>query len=188
MHFLVFIHKYLIALLPMFVISELEDDIEISAASPDKRAAVLDKLKTKYTSVLIESLGLAVFVSRIVEIVKYAIKSDKLVAHTIFEVVFYRFYQNEIVFGKILKQDEDKILVGDEFHNTYEIVASDLFENCEFLGDETDGKWIWNYKGNQLPFETGDRVLIRIKRLKFDSGIVEAYVNDQGLGPVSWWE
>jgi len=172
----------------MFVISELQDSVEISAASPDKLSAVWERLRLKYTSVLVETLGLAVFVCRVVDVLEYAVQGDRLVADVIFEAVFYRFYQNEIVFGKILRQEEERIVVGDELHNTYEVAAADLFENCEFEGGESESKWIWNYKGMQLPFMTGESVRLRVKGLRFIDGVVEATMNDQGLGHVAWWD
>ncbi|ELA42811.1 uncharacterized protein VICG_00126 [Vittaforma corneae ATCC 50505] len=173
---------------PMFVRSELQDIVEIKASSVDRHAAVLDKLKSKYTNKLIEALGVSLFVDKIIAITEYEIQSEMLVANVIFEVVFYRFYQDEIVFGRIVKQEEEKIVIEDEMSNIYEVHAVDLFENCEFEGGEAESKWIWNYKGNQLPFITGERVRLRIKGLRFEDGIVEASMNDQGLGHVMWWD
>lgn len=172
----------------MFVLSELQDTVEIRASSGDRQAAVLDSLRLKYTNKLVETLGVSLFVSKLVEVLEYEIQGEMLVADVLFEVVFYRFYQNEIVLGKIVRQEEEKIVVEDEISNVYEVQAVDLFESCEFEGGETECRWVWNYKGSQLPFVTGERVRIRTRGLRFEDGVVEAGMNDQGLGHVVWWD
>lgn len=172
----------------MFVLTQLQDTVAIKASSKDKNIAVLDKLKIKYTGKFIEKLGLSLFVNQIIEILDFEIESELLISNVIFNVVFYRFYPEEIIFAKITKQEEEKLLFEDELGNIYEVCAQDLFENCEYENGDIDGRWVWNYKGNQLPFITGDMVRIKIKGLKEDSNIIEASMNDQGLGHIDWWD
>ncbi len=172
----------------MFVLSEIEDTVEISASSKDKQIAVMDKLKMKYTGKLVDNLGISLFVKEIIEIAEYEIQSEHLIANVIFDVVFYRFYEDEVVFGKIIKQEEEKITIEDDLGSIYEVHAINLFENCEFDNVGDNNRWIWNYKGNQLPFTTGGIVRLKINKLNYKDSVVDAAMNDQGLGHVLWWD
>lgn len=171
----------------MFVLSELRDSVEIRACSLDKTAAVLDRLKQKYCFKLVDSLGLAVYVKDILEIIEFEIKSEILVVDVIFEVIFFKFCEEEVCCGKIVRQEEEKIILSDSLSNTYEVLAYDLFENCEFESIDDYGKWIWNYKGNQLPFVNSELVRFKIKRVR-NGNIIEAAMNEPGLGPLKWWD
>lgn len=170
----------------MFVITELEDRVEIKAAAWNKKASVEEQLHKKYVNKLVGDLGQAMAIHSIISIASYEIHSNILVATVTFQVLFYRFYSEEICIGKILHQDEGGIIVGDSIFKKYEIQASDLFENCDFMGE--DGNWVWNYKGNRLVFYKGDLVRLRIKRMRYEDSAVSAYMNEQGLGPCSWWD
>lgn len=171
----------------MFVISELQDLVEIRASVEDKTQAIMRALELKYCFKFVDNLGVAIHLNKICKILEFKIESEILIANVIFELVFYRFYQDEVAVGKIVKQEEEKIIVEDELSISYEINAIDFFENCEFETINETGRWLWNYKGNYLPFQTGDIVRFKIKR-QIDETIIEASMNEQGLGPVKWWD
>lgn len=172
----------------MLVLSELLDSIEIRASCQDKEKEVLDKLNSKYMYKMDSCLGLCIYVKDITEILEYEIKSEILIASLKFTVIFLRFYPDEVCYGRILGQDEDKIMVGNGLFNHYECQALDLFENCEFESENNTNKWIWNYKGNKLVFHLGEYVTFRIKNYRPEDSYVEIYMNEQGLGPRSWWQ
>lgn len=171
----------------MFVISELQDLIEIRASCEDKDKAVMNALKFKYTMKLMDDLGMCVFINKIYRIIEFEIKSEILVANVIFEAIFYRFYEDEVSIGKIVRQEEEKIFLEDGMAILYEVNAMDLFENCEFETIGEHGRWMWNYKENHLPFQTGESVRFKIKK-RNDEHSIEASMNEQGLGPVKWWD
>lgn len=168
----------------MFVITELEDRVEIRAADWNKKASVEEQLHKKYVNKLVGDLGQAIAIHSIVGVASYEIHSNILLATVTFQVLFYRFYSEEVCMGKILHQDEGGIVVGDSIFKRYEIHASDLFDNCDFVSE--DGNWVWNYKENKLVFYNGDSVRFRIKR--HEDSVVSACMNEQGLGPCSWWD
>jgi DNA-directed RNA polymerase subunit E'/Rpb7 len=171
----------------MFVISELQDLVEIKASSLDKKQDLLDTLRAKYFLKFVCGVGVSVHVNKILEILEFEIKSEFLVANVIFELIFYKFYEGEVACGKIIKQEEEKITVEDSLSVVYEINAMDLFENCEFETINDNCKWMWNYKGNHLPFQNGDIVRFKIKSQRNDD-IVEGSMDEQGLGPIKWWD
>lgn len=170
----------------MFVIAELLDTVEIKASSQDKVASVIEKIQQKYIGKLVDELGLGIHFHEMKEISEYFIKSEILAANVRFEIIFYRFYYDEVLEGKVIFQDEDRIVVSDNFFNKYEAQSMDLFDNCEF--DESNGNcWVWNYKGNKFVISNGTIVKFKIKRMRFEDTTVEICINDQGLGPKSWW-
>lgn len=171
----------------MFVLTDLEDSVEIRASSVEKELDVLRRLHQKYTNKLVDGLGLCLRVHEAMEILEYEIQSEILVAAVRFSAMFQRFYPDEVCIGRILRQEEERIVVGDGLFNGYEIQAHGLFENCEFESG-ANSKWVWNYKGNRLTFRTGDTVMFRTKGMRFEDSVVEADMNEQGLGPVGWWE
>lgn len=172
----------------MLVITELEDTVEIRAALEDKTAAVAGQLRLKYCGCFANELGLGVHLHAVVRIKEYVMKGAILVADTVFQVLFYRFYPDEIGTGKILHQDESGIVIGDGLFKRYIVHQGDLFENCEFNTDTANGSWVWNYKDNKLTFYTGDKVRFRIQRMRFEDSSVAVCINEQGLGPVMWWD
>lgn len=172
----------------MFVLTELEDSIEIRASSVEKELDVLRRLHQKYVNKLVDGLGLCLYVHEILGILEYEIQSEILVATVRFSAMFQRFYLDETCIGRILKQEEERILIGDGLFSGYEVQAHDLFDSCEFESDANSGRWVWNYKGNHLIFGSGDTVMFRIKGMRFEDSVVGAAMNEQGLGPVKWWE
>lgn len=170
----------------MFVVTELTDKIEIPAAAPDKRQMVTEQIRRKYTSRLVEGLGLGVALHAVLGVCEYEIRDEVLVASATFQILFNRFYADEVCLGKILHQNEDRIVVGDGIFRHYEIQTCDLPENCEFDGPRKS--WVWNYKGSRLAFQTGDAVRFRIRKVRFEDAVVAACMNEQGLGPCSWWD
>lgn len=172
----------------MFVLTEIEDIIEIRVSTPDRKQAIIDKLQQKYSNKVVGDLGISLFVTNIIEILEYEIQSEMLLVSVVFEMVFYRFYRDEIIFGKVKRQEEEKIIVVDKMLFEYTVNACDLFDNCEFEADEGNSTWIWNYKDNKLPFTSDGQVRLRIKTYKIEENICEALMNEQGLGPLCWWD
>ncbi|KAM0681686.1 DNA-directed RNA polymerase III complex subunit Rpc25 [Glugoides intestinalis] len=172
----------------MFILSEIQDNVEIRTASENKEIAILEALKLKYSNKMLESLGLCLFIVKVVEISEFEIQAELLVANVTFEAVFYRLYPGEIVNGKIIRQEEEKLVVEDNLHIIYEVCAADMFENCEFDGEGDDPHWIWNYKNNQLTFITGDIVRLGVKQYRDIDFNVDGCINEHGLGPISWWD
>lgn len=172
----------------MFVITELEDCIEIRASSREKELDVLKGLCQKYTGKFADGLGLCVCVCEPLSVLEYKICSDILMATTRFQAMFQRFYSDEVCIGRICRQSEERMVIGDGLFDGYEIQPHGLFEGCEFEPGPGTGRWIWNYKGNRLVFSIGDTVMFRVRGMRFDDCVVEAAMDEQGLGPIVWWE
>lgn len=174
----------------MFVITELEDDIEIRVALENKKDIILDKLNSKYVQKLFGDLGKAVSIYDIVDIKSYEIHSHMLLSKVIFRVLFYRFYPEEICTGRIVSQDENGILIDDGIFKNYRVYPEFLFENSEFVFNENNntGYWVWNYENNKLQFCNEEIVRFRIKEYIDDTGHVSVFMDEQGLGPCVWWD
>lgn len=172
----------------MFVITEIEDNVEIRAAAQNKMASVEEKLHKKYSNKLVGDLGQAISIHDIISIDSYEMHSHVLVAKVIFRSLFFRFYPEEICIGHILSQDENGIILDDHIFKNYEVHPEDLFDDSEFVTSGNKGHWVWNYEGNVLRFYTGDTVRFRIKAVHTENFSVLAYMNEQGLGPCSWWD
>lgn len=172
----------------MFVITELEDRLEIRAAVENRHKAIETELRNKYCNHLVDELGIGMSLHQICQIKEYGIKGTMLITDVVFQILFYRFYADEVCVGKILRQTEEGIIVEDEFFKQYEVQACDLPENSEYIVQGTKSNWVWNYKGSQLVFYVGDTVRFRTKELCFEDFLVTAAMNEQGLGPCSWWD
>ncbi|KAI4290765.1 DNA-directed RNA polymerase III subunit RPC8 [Pancytospora philotis] len=172
----------------MFVITELEDLVEIRTAAADKQQAVLEQLRRKYCGRLTEELGLGLALHAVVSIGEYRIRGSALATTVVFQALFYRFYADEVRVGKILSQSEDGITIGDANFQHYEVQSCDLLENSEFEATGARSCWAWNYRDSKLYYYTGDTVRFRIKKLCFAGFTVAAVMNEQGLGPCHWWD
>ncbi len=174
----------------MFVISELEDNVEVRVALENKKEIILNKLNEKYAQKLVGDLGKAISIYNIVDIVDYKISCNLLITRVIFQVLFYRFYPEEICSGKIVSQDEDGIVIDDGIYRNYRAYPENIFENSEFLYDHSTeiGYWVWNYEDNKLIFHDGDIVRFRIREFDNDGYCVSVLMDEQGLGPCAWWD
>ncbi|KAI5169451.1 DNA-directed RNA polymerase III subunit RPC8 [Pancytospora epiphaga] len=172
----------------MFVITEIEDTVEIRASSKDKNAAVARQLELKYCNHLSEEFGIGMHLYTVVEIKDYVVRGAILLSTVVFQILFYRFYQDEVCTGVILCQDENGIIIGNNLFKRYVVQHDDLFENCEYVADSDQGRWTWNYKKARLTFYNGDKVRFKIKKVQIETASVLVCINEQGLGSELWWD
>lgn len=172
----------------MFVITEIRDNVQIRAASKDKMATVEGHLNKKYLNKLVQDLGLVKSINSISLSKDFKICSHMLLATVRCELLFYRFYPDEICTGKIVSQDPDGLILENFVFGNFRVLASDLFDNCQYGSGQGGDKWIWSYCESRLCFSDGDTVRFRIRQYNAKHGIVFACMNEQGLGPVLWWD
>ncbi|KAI5150338.1 DNA-directed RNA polymerase III subunit RPC8 [Enteropsectra breve] len=172
----------------MHVISEIEDTVEIRAACSDKTAEALSQIKRKYIGKISEELGIGVHLCKMLADPIYEIHGEMLVATVRFQMVFWRFYYDEICVGEVVAQDEEMIRVADQRFGRYEAQCIDLFENSEYVSKGKTKGWVWNYKGNKLAVYNKERVTFRIKKLNFEQNTADIYMNESGCGPIVWWK
>lgn len=171
----------------MFVIARLLDSVAVRAAEPDKKCAVLDALKSKYLGCVVGDEGLALSLYSVSQSDKYIADGEKLIAHVDFQLLLFRAYADEICVGTITKQDEDSISISNKYFSNFVANSFDLFADSEFVRSERAGNWIWNYKNSRFQFQTGEMVHFRIKNAKINNRMIEVSMNEQGLGPITWW-
>ena len=173
----------------MFILSRIQDKVEISSACRDKKREVFEKLNGKYANKVIKNLGLGIYVKEVERIYYYKISGSLLVAKTDFIILVFKFYNDELLCGKITSQSERGIEVELSFYGTIFIPRENMFKGFEVgtaeLKNRTLFYWFWRYKGHKLYFNNEEMVRFKVKNSKKQ---VEGRIDETGLGPLRWWE
>jgi DNA-directed RNA polymerase subunit E'/Rpb7 len=168
----------------MFLVAELTDRVKLSVLSRNKEEEVKNALTRKYTGRMVEGLGAAVHLLKVLRIHEYKIIGSFLAAKASFHMLFFKALRHEILSGRIVEQSAGGLTIRVPFHGAIAIPACNLPENSAVEMGRS-AAWIWTYKGNRLPLRTGDEVRARVENEE-QSSIVASF-NEAGLGVISWW-
>ncbi|KAL6122302.1 hypothetical protein NUSPORA_00665 [Nucleospora cyclopteri] len=168
----------------MLILSEITDFFELKCRDEDKKTSLIYKIRDKYIDRTHEKLGIGVAFQEIVKIGEFEAVNSLLKTKVTFKMIFKRFLQDEIVNGTVKSQNENCILAEDEEGITYEITAKDMLEGTVF----ENNCWVWKYKNNDLKILNGNQIRFRIKELRLERFLVEATMDEQGLGLIKWWD
>jgi DNA-directed RNA polymerase III subunit RPC8 len=169
----------------MFLIGEVVDRVKVSILPRDREEETRSALAKKYIGKVVEGTGVALRLLGVLKIHEYKIVEDFLIAKVTFQMLFFKLLRQEIVCGTIVAQDGNGIVVRTPFHSNITVPACSLPSNCEMAWKDRSMTWVWTYKGNKLPFRTGDVVRARIENEEQTS--IVASFSEMGLGPLSWW-
>lgn len=173
----------------MFVLSKVQDKVEIPSASKNKEESVFEELSRRYANKMIKGLGLGICIKSVEKICYYKVKGSFFIAKVNFVVLTFRFYDDELLSGTVAEQDDKRIEIRLGFYGAVSVPKENFFEEFELgVADMNNKKifyWFWGYKGHKLYFRNGDTVRFKIKKSK--SG-VEGRIDEAGLGPLSWWK
>lgn len=176
----------------MFIQVTLQDKIYIHPSHKDKKLAVEEAIEQKYCNKYIPDQGLSIAIKNITKIISYQIIDGYLLADVIFDLILFKFFENEIITGKIISQDEDHIKISTPFCNII-IKEDDFMEDCEKVhimpegGTKTCLLWCWYYGNEKFYFKNNDKVRVRVKKVVEKPFTVYGSLNEQGLGPIDWW-
>lgn len=203
--------------LAMFQIVALSDSaVKIAPANLGKSTleAVTQELESLYVDkVLAECGGLCVTLYEITNISGGAVLSGEgcVCFEVEFKLVLFKPFTGEVLEGKLESSDEHGAHVSIGFFDDVFIPPSNMQDPSEW--DEDEKAWIWDYNGERIKLEVGEKVRFRVVGSRFpdspktaeelasltaDSGakangsfapmLVVGDLNADGLGMCSWWE
>lgn len=183
---------YAILTVNMFVLRSHNDKVIISPSATNKDEEVYKELSKKYCNNIIANVGIGIAVKNITEVKSYKIVNGYLQADVSFELVVFTFFVDEIVYGKVIAQEEDFIKVGLPFYDKiYVYIKTGTYNKIRIMpenGTKHCTIWYWTYDGNKYYIKNNDEIRIRISEIKASPYKVIGTIDDTGLGPISWWQ
>ena len=173
----------------MFVLAKLRDRVAISLASRNRVAEVFAKLSRKYSNKVAPGIGLGICMRSVDRIHHYKVSDEKLVAKTDFTVLAFRFYEDELLHGRLAIQSAEGIDVELSFYGRIAIPKENMPGEFRLESTEYDGRdlvrWFWPYRNSKLYLNDGDTVRFKLKDIK---SVPVGRIDEAGLGPTKWWE
>ncbi|XP_065560162.1 uncharacterized protein LOC136027130 isoform X1 [Artemia franciscana] len=162
--------------------------------------AIVTALSEIYGNKVVPELGLCVSIDRLLKvgdrIVPQSGDGSYEVAVT-FSAYFFCPFIGEIIEGNISGMTSESVKVSLGFFDDISVPKSLLPGNTVF--DEVEQVFVWNVDEDiQFRIETGLKVWIRVKEIKFKSAAtsddstepvmsIRASMDESGLGAPSWW-
>ncbi|KAM0671240.1 subunit E' of DNA-directed RNA polymerase [Ordospora colligata] len=175
----------------MFYTMWFEEDVKIPLSSEMKEKEVFEVLKRKYVGKIIEGFGICVVITECARVEEYQVYDEFLAAHAKFEMLLFKFFRDEVMYGEILEQNSEGIRVGISFFDEIQVKKDNLAEGSEMVyvsdGGEKKAAWVWIYKGNRFYLRRKSKVRLRVLWDCTD-GCVMCDFKEMGLGPIDWWE
>lgn len=172
----------------MFVLSKVQDKVEIPSFAKNREEVVLKELNTRYANKMLKELGLGICVKSLDRIYYYKIKGYFFIVKVDFVILTFRFYEDELLHGTISGQSDIGVAIRLSFYGVIPVPKENMFREFEAGEADMDNKkifyWFWKYRGHKLYFKDGD--VVRFKVRKSRRGI-EGRIDESGLGPLSWW-
>ncbi|KAG0437572.1 DNA-directed RNA polymerase III subunit RPC8 [Dictyocoela muelleri] len=104
-----------------------------------------------------------------------------------YEAIAVKFFEDELLVGKVISQDENGLRIECPFFRYAFIHYSDFMENCKFLKDKKIELWSWWYKNNVYYFKNGDFFRFKVKNVDYKNRNLYGRINENGLGALRWW-
>jgi len=118
----------------------------------------------------------------------------------------FRPFLNEVLIGKVRSCTAEGLRVSVDFFDDIFVPKSNILMDNEFRHEGGRQKWVWLYEDEgettEMFIEPGDRIRFRVAEEIFEDskpkmgGEIQdkvipykiiAAIDDDGLGPVSWW-
>lgn len=176
----------------MFVIKPHEDKIIIPPSATNKEQEVYKELQIKYSNKIVQNHGIGITIKNISEIKSYKIVNGYLQADVQFELVIFKFFVDEIVYGRVIAQEEEYLKIGLPFYNSIYVYLTDSsYEKVRIMpenGTKHCTIWYWTYDGNKYYIKNNEKVRVRITQVIYRPYKIIGSLDDTGLGPLSWWQ
>lgn len=175
----------------MFRTILIEDNISILPTSKDHLTSLYMATNKKYTNRIIPNEGIGIRVKEIKKINGKELVEGCYIICLEFILITYKLFKDEIVEATIIKQDENGIYLVHSIVNTIHVKM--LFPGTVkkyFVMKDSPEKhmcWCWTYKNDNFYFKNGQFVRCKIVHVSYTPFLVEARMDDNGLGPKEWW-
>ncbi|EPR78396.1 DNA-directed RNA polymerase III RPC8 [Spraguea lophii 42_110] len=174
----------------MFKRIEVEDDVILHPNDYKNTDKTMQNLNNRYINRILDDY-LCVCIESIVKINGNKIINGLIKTNIRFKVIVYKMYHGEVIEGTILRQEENEIKICTPFFSDISVKKEDLLKGCEkgtFIKNNKEFMvWYWMYKENKLYFKNNAKVKFKIKNICTDPLMIEARMDEFGLGPVEWW-
>lgn len=174
---------------PMFVLTEIQDKIEIPVSSKDKSKDIFIRLNKKYANRFIKNVGLGICIHSLKKIHHYRMKNELIMATVDFFAIAFKLYDNELLCGKIAIQNDNGVGIEVGVYGSIFVPKKNMSDEFEVVSKDTNnGKvfyWFWRYKEHKLYFVNDEMARLKIKAT---DKVLEGRIDEAGLGPLSWWE
>lgn len=169
----------------------IDDSVCITLASDNHMEDSLSVLNEKYINKLIPDCGIGIKTLNIQRIIETHLLEDCFFIKMIVQIIVFQPIEGEILECNIKKQTESgliaehlilgEILINKFFPNTVtqRITAVNSTDNSLF--------WCWNYKETKFIFRNQQRIRCKIHKIEYMPFLIEARVDEMGLGSLDWW-
>ncbi|RFU34359.1 hypothetical protein B7463_g1972, partial [Scytalidium lignicola] len=193
----------------MFILTKIADLVEITPEdfSKDAAQAIEDNINAKYANKVIQKIGLCICLYDLLS------ASDGLIGHgkgvvnvnVEFRLIVFRPFKHEVMLGRISSSTTTEIRIRTHFFDSIVVPMKMLPEGSYF--DHKEQVMIWMSEGTPLYFDNHETVRFRIEKehwfdqspvgpsekedglvVKQSPYVIEASMEDPGLGPVLWWD
>lgn len=196
----------------MFILTTFSDLVQIPPHEFYKKSRdeIEDKINEKYANKVVQKVGLCLCMYDLLK------ASDGLIGHGTgnvnvnveFRMIVFRPFKGEIILGKVQNQSAEGIRISTEFFEDIFVPSTMLFPGTAF-GEGEEDVWVWNTDNNELYFDAGIIVRVRIEtehwedqapsgaakkgeingeqvKRKMPYSLVGSMM-EEGLGDVDWW-
>lgn len=170
----------------MFISFIFRDSVTISSIKPFNTSDVKQSLLRKYSSRIInQSICISIHTIHKIHSIKYI--EGYRIADASFELLAFKFFENEIITGIVTSQDADCIKVSMPLFNNIKVPRSLFPEPMIKKIVNRESVWCWQFNDEEYCFRNGAQIRVRVKNVE-DGMNVTASINEQGLGLAEWWE
>ncbi|KAJ7975701.1 DNA-directed RNA polymerase III subunit RPC8 [Quillaja saponaria] len=192
----------------MFYLSRIEHTLRFPPhlLNLPLQEAIHKELEKLFLDKVIAKLGLCISVYDIRSIEGgFIFPNDGAATYTVvFTLVMFRPFVGEIISAQLLKSDADGLQLSVGFFDDIHIPDHNFPKPSRFQvepGYSDRGRWIWDYNEQSFDIDNSDEIRFRVisvsyppipleqpKESKpFAPMVITGSIDDDGLGPVSWW-
>jgi len=192
----------------MFYLSLLQHTLRVPPCllSLPREEAVKGELEKLFLDKVIAKLGLCVSLYDIRSIKGgFIFPSDGAPTYTVvFRLIMFRPFEGEIIAAKLKESNSTGLRLSLGFFDDIYIPGQLFPDRSSFKPDSNKkdkGTWEWEYGGDQFFVDGIDEILFRVHSVSYPSipleqpeqakpfapMMITGSMNDDGLGPVSWW-
>lgn len=169
----------------------IQDSICIPQASKNHLIDSGHALNNKYINKIIPDCGISIKILTIDRIIETEAFEDCFLTKLNFEILIFQPMEGEILECIINRQQETGISC--EHPILSEIFVNKFFPHTERKNFTPNNSmengvfWCWNYKQNKFIFRNNQKMRCKISKISYKPFLIEARIDETGLGPVEWW-